>query len=230
VVEDAACAAGASWRGRPAGALGDIGCFSFHPRKSITCGEGGMLTTQDAALAARAEMLRNHGARVSEEARHRAAKPYDLPDFEEAGYNYRMTDLQAAVGATQLPRLDGFIEERSGLADIYDELLARVQWLTPPVRPKNARHALQAYVVRVGPHAPVSRDDVLARLHAAGIGARPGTHSVVGLSAYRKRGADPADYPVSTRLQRETIALPLHNHMTAADVERVVIALRSMGA
>jgi dTDP-4-amino-4,6-dideoxygalactose transaminase len=141
-----------------------------------------------------------------------------------------MTDLQAAVGATQLPKLDGFIDERSALADAYDGLLAKVQWLTPPVRPTHARHALQAYVVRVGPDAPISRDGILERLHASGIGARPGTHSVVGLSAYRKRGADPEDYPVSTRLQRETVALPLHNHMTAADVERVAASLRSMDA
>ncbi len=230
VVEDAACAAGASWKDKPAGALGDMACFSFHPRKSITCGEGGMLTVQDAKLAARAEMLRNHGAKISEEARHGGAKPYDLPDFEEAGYNYRMTDLQAAVGATQLPKLDGFIDERTALADIYDDLLSKVQWLTPPVRPKHSRHALQAYVMRVSPDAPVSRDEILERLHVAGIGARPGTHSIVGLSAYRKRGADPKDFPVSTSLQRDTIALPLHNHMAPTDVERVVAALRSVGA
>jgi dTDP-4-amino-4,6-dideoxygalactose transaminase len=231
VVEDAACAAGGAYRGRPAGSLGDFGCFSFHPRKSVTCGEGGMLTVRDSAFAARAEMLRNHGAAVSEEARHRAPKPYDLPDFEEAGYNYRMTDIQAAIGAIQLGKLDRFIEERAKLADAYDAALADIQWLSPPARPAHSRHALQSYVMRVAPDAPVSRDAMLARLHEAGVGARPGTHSIVGLGVYRKRFATrPEDFPGATALQRDTIALPLHNHMTTDDVARVAALIAGFSA
>jgi perosamine synthetase len=222
IVEDAACAAGADDHGRPAGSLGDIGCFSFHPRKSVTCGEGGMLTTRNADLARRAEVLRNHGASISEEARHRAPKPYEMPDFEETGYNYRMTDLQAAVGAIQLRKMDAFINERHRLADAYEAALGRVQWLSLPERPAHSRHALQAYVARVARDAPVSRNDLLMRLHEAGIGARPGTHSVVGLSVYRRRfGTRPEDFPAATALEMDTIALPLHNHMTADDVARV---------
>ncbi|HWA23852.1 MAG TPA: DegT/DnrJ/EryC1/StrS family aminotransferase [Caulobacterales bacterium] len=229
VVEDAACAAGAAWHGRPAGALADMGCFSFHPRKSVTCGEGGMLTIRDPALARRAEMLRNHGAVIAEEARARAPKPYELPDFAEAGFNYRMTDLQAAVGVHQLRQLDAFIEARETLAALYDTALAELQWLSPPLRPAHARHSLQAYVVRVGAEAPVSRDDMLARLHEAGIGARPGTHSIADLSVYQKRfGLRPDHVPVSSALARETLALPLHNHMGPADVERVIGVLRGM--
>ena len=230
VLEDAACAAGAEIRGRAAGAIGDMAAFSFHPRKSVTCGEGGMLTVRDASLAARAEMLRNHGAVVAEEKRHVAPKPYELPDFEEAGFNYRMTDIQAAVGYTQLGKLDRFIDERSKMADAYDAALVDMQWLTPPTRPTDFRHALQAYVVRVRRDALISRDELLQQLHEAGVGARPGTHSVVGLGYYRNRlGTRPSDYPVSTALQAETIALPLHNQMTLADVDRVAGLLRTFG-
>lgn len=229
VIEDAACAAGADMRGKPAGSIGDMAAFSFHPRKSITCGEGGMLTLQDAKLAARAEMLRNHGAAMAEEKRHTAPKPYELPDFEETGYNYRMTDLQAAVGATQLRKLDEFIDERAAMADAYDAALSELQWISPPIRPAGFRHSLQAYVARIEEDAPVSRDEMLAKLHAAGVGARPGTHSVVGLSVYRNKfGTKPSDFPVSTALQADTIALPLHNNMTIADVERVVGLLHAI--
>jgi dTDP-4-amino-4,6-dideoxygalactose transaminase len=229
VVEDAACAAGADLRGRPAGSIGDLAAFSFHPRKSITCGEGGMLTLRDPKLAARAEMLRNHGAVLAEEKRHVALRPYELPDFEETGYNYRMTDLQAAVGVTQLRKLDTFINERTRLADAYDAALSKLQWISPPMRPTGFRHALQAYVARMEKDAPVSRDEMLAKLHEAGIGARPGTHSVVGLSVYRKQfSTEPFDFPVATALQADTIALPLHNHMTLADVERVAGQMRAI--
>lgn len=222
ILEDAACAAGAEYHGKPAGGLGDAGCFSFHPRKSITSGEGGMLTTNDANLARRAEVLRNHGASVSEEKRHVSPRPFDMPDFEDFGFNYRMTDLQAAVGNVQLGKLDRFIAEREVLAQRYDELLEQVPWLRVPSRPQHCRHAWQAYVVRVEDDAPISRNDLLVRLEEAGIGARPGTHSVIGLTAYRDGyGTHPDQYPVSTLLEGSTLAVPLHSHMSEADVGRV---------
>ena len=113
LIEDAACAAGAAYKGKPAGSLGDIGCFSFHPRKSVTTGEGGMVTTNNDQLAEKISMLRNHGASVSEEQRHHGPRPYILPDFNLMGFNYRMTDLQGAVGVVQLKKIDQFIDERS---------------------------------------------------------------------------------------------------------------------
>ncbi len=112
IVEDGACAAGAALFERPAGSLGDVGCFSFHPRKSVTTGEGGMLTTNNEEIASFLDMLRNHGASISEEQRHHGAKPYILPAFDIVGYNYRMTDLQGALGIVQLSKLDQFIDER----------------------------------------------------------------------------------------------------------------------
>jgi perosamine synthetase len=229
VIEDAACAAGGGYKGRPAGSLGSIGCFSLHPRKSITCGEGGLVTTNDDAMAATVDMYRNHGASVSEEVRHRSPKPFELPDFTVFGFNYRMTDIQAAVAFVQLQKLDRFIAERRELAFQYDRQLRRLSWLTPPVRPQAYDHALQSYVALVDEAAPKSRNDVLTHLQARGIAGRPGTHSVVGLAAYRERfGTNPAQFPVATRLEVRSIALPLHNHMSNGDVERVVAALAEL--
>lgn len=231
VIEDAACAAGAGYKGRPAGALGHLGCFSLHPRKSVTCGEGGVVTTNDDKLAAMIDMYRNHGASVSEEVRHRGARPHELPDFTVFGFNYRMTDIQAAVAAVQLEKLDRFIGERRALADRYDEQLRRLSWIAPPLRPQDYDHALQAYVVMVDARSgPLSRNDVLDHLQSRGIAGRPGTHSVVGLDAYRKRfGTDPANYPVASDVEARSMALPLHNHMEQSDVDRVVSALEDLG-
>ena len=126
ILEDAACAAGASYKNRFAGSLGDMGAFSFHPRKSITCGEGGMLTTNNNKLNIIAEKLRHHGAEISEEKRHLGPKPHVLPDFNVMGFNYRMTDLQAAVGMVQLSKLNHFIKEREYWAKYYTQELAWV--------------------------------------------------------------------------------------------------------
>lgn len=229
VIEDAACAAGAAYKGRPAGGLGLMGCFSLHPRKSITCGEGGIVTTDDPDLAARIDAYRNHGAVLSEEARHRGPRPYELPEFEVFGFNYRMTDIQAAVAVVQLGKLDRFIAEREQLADAYDDALAGIDWLAAPVRSPDSRHAWQAYVATVDERkSPLSRNELLSHLHAQGVGARPGTHSVPGLKAYRQRfGTRPDDFPAATAAEALSVALPLHNHMTASDVTRVVDVLRS---
>jgi dTDP-4-amino-4,6-dideoxygalactose transaminase len=230
VIEDAACAAGAAYKNRPAGSFAHFGCFSLHPRKSVTCGEGGVLTTNDDALALLAETYRNHGASISEEARHRGPKPYELPEFKVFGFNYRMTDIQAAIAAVQLEKLDGFITERTALADRYDLQLQRLPWIRAPMRPSGYTHALQAYVALIDERrAPANRNQILTHLQAHQIAGRPGTHSVVGLEAYRNAfGTDPADFPVATRAEAQSIALPLHNHMSVTDVDRVVAALDTL--
>ena len=223
LLEDAACAAGAALHGTPAGGLGDAAAFSFHPRKVITTGEGGMLTTREGALAARARVLRDHGASVSEEQRHQGPRPYLLPDFDESGFNYRMTDLQGAVGLVQLPKLDGFVAERDRWARWYGEQLSELGWLRTPEAPKGHEHAWQAYVTVVDEDAPLPRDVLMARLQDAGIATRPGTHAVTELGAYR---AHAGSCPVARRLQEQTMALPLHNRMTPEDFEYVVDELR----
>lgn len=226
VIEDAACAAGAEMRGRPAGSLGDAAAFSFHPRKIITTGEGGMLTTRSDAVAVRAEMLRNHGASISEEMRHSGPQPYLLPDFDDTGFNFRMTDLQGAVGAVQMGRLDALLAERRRRADWYSEQLSDVGWLQLPSVPRDFAHSWQSYITIVHEdRSPAPRNEIMAKLHAAGIGTRPGTHAVPTLGAYRGTAAA---CPVAERLQATTMAIPLHNKMDDDDYEFVANALRSL--
>jgi perosamine synthetase len=228
LVEDAACAVGASYHGRPAGGLGNMAAFSFHPRKIITTGEGGMVTTNDADLHATTQMLRNHGASVSEEERHRGPQPYLLPDFEVMGFNYRMTDLQGAVGLVQLGRLDGLLEGRRRLASLYDELLPGLDWLQPPVVPDGYGHSWQSYVCLMAPDAPLPRNDLMERLHARGVSTRPGTHTVTELTFYKKHFPQPAGACArAAELEHRTLALPLHNGMSDDDAVFVVDNLRA---
>lgn len=230
IVEDAACASGASYLGRSAGTLGHAACFSFHPRKSITTGEGGMLVTNDSALAARAEVLRNHGASVSEEQRHHGPQPYLLAAFDELGFNYRMTDVQAAIGLVQLSKLDAFIDERERWARYYREALADLDWLRQPVHPNDGRHAWQAYVTYVDPErAPLQRNEIMAKLHEMGVATRPGTHAVHMLGYYQRRfGYRPDDFPGARDCERNTMAIPLHNRMTEDDYAYVVDCIRAL--
>jgi perosamine synthetase len=229
IIEDAACAAGASLYGRPAGSLGHIGCFSFHPRKSITCGEGGIVATNDKNVALLVDTYRNHGADVRPDVHQGNIKPYELPEFRHFGFNYRLTDIQAAIAFVQLQKLDAFIAERMALAALYDEALHDISWLKTPARPEGFDHAMQAYVVTVEDGAPKSRDAILEHLHSRGIGGRPGTHSVVGLSAYREKfKTDPEKFPVASWIDRNSLALPLHNNMNSNDAERVVYAIKEL--
>jgi perosamine synthetase len=229
IVEDAACAAGASYKGGEAGALGIAAAFSFHPRKSITTGEGGMVTTNDDELAQTIDMLRNHGASVSEEQRHHGPRPYLLPDFNLLGFNYRMTDLQGAVGVVQLSKLDRFISERQKWAEYYREHLNGIPWLRLPIFPNTGTHAWQAFVTYVDPAlAPKARNDIMEELKEAGIATRPGTHAVHMLGFYRERfGTSADDCPAARDCDANTMAIPLHNRMEKADYDRVIQALRS---
>jgi dTDP-4-amino-4,6-dideoxygalactose transaminase len=230
VVEDAACAAGAIYRNRPAGGLGDCGVFSFHPRKSITTGEGGMVTTDSDALAERARMLRNHGASVSEEQRHAGPQPYILPDFNLLGFNYRMTDLQGAIGLVQVEKLERFITERGRWAAWYRSTLGDMPWLRLPEEPQAGRHAWQAFVAYVDRGtAPRPRNDIMAALETRGVATRPGTHAVHMLGYYRERlGLTPDDFPVARDCDRFTMTLPLHNRMDEDDFRYVVESLRAL--
>ena len=232
IVEDAACAAGASYRGRPAGSLGDVAAFSFHPRKAVTTGEGGMLTTNDGALAQHVECLRNHGASISEEARHSGPRPWLLADFDVLGFNYRMTDIQAALGIEQLRKLDRFIAERAEGARFYAQELRRLNWLRVPEVPEGDAHAWQSFVVRVDPDAaPMPRDAIMETLQTRGVATRPGTHAVHTLGYYRQRfGLLPEDYPASLDCARNTMAIPLHNRMSADDYAHVVACLCDLDA
>lgn len=228
VVEDAACAVGSTLGGTTAGALGDMAAFSFHPRKIITTGEGGMLTTNNADLAEIASVARNHGASISEEARHLGPQPYLLPDFDVLGFNYRMTDLQGAVGSMQLSRLDELIDHRRAIAARYDEALGDIPWLTTPHVPPGSTHSYQSYVCVVEESkAPADRNELMARLQAEGVSTRPGTHAPVSSGLY-SASVDPEQFPTAIRLEHQSMAIPLHNRLSDTDVERVIEELHAL--
>jgi dTDP-4-amino-4,6-dideoxygalactose transaminase len=230
LVEDGACAAGAAYKGTPAGALGTIGCFSFHPRKSVTTGEGGMITTNDDRLAEVMSMLRNHGASISEEQRHHGPRPYILPDFNMLGYNYRMTDLQGAVGVVQIKKLDTFIDEREKWAAWYSEQLKDIPWLRTPQFGTEYKHGWQSFVTVVDESkAPCSRNEIMEKLQEQGISTRPGTHAVHMLDYYAKKyNIQPEDYPGAQAANNFSMAIPLHNRMVAEDYHYVVAVLKSL--
>jgi dTDP-4-amino-4,6-dideoxygalactose transaminase len=231
IIEDGACAAGAAYKGTPAGGLGNIGCFSFHPRKSVTTGEGGMVTTNDDKLGELIGMLRNHGASVSEEQRHKGPKPYILPDFNLMGFNYRMTDLQGAVGIVQIKKLDRFIDEREKWANYYGEQFKNISWLRTPTFDKSVyKHGWQSYVLYIDESkAPMTRNQMMEYLQNLGIATRPGTHAVHMLGFYAdKYKIKPSDFPGAQKANDHSMSIPLHNRMSADDFAYVVEAIKSI--
>ena len=230
LIEDGACAAGASYKGTPAGGLGTIGCFSFHPRKSVTTGEGGMITTNDDKLAEIMGMLRNHGASISEEQRHHGAKPYMLPDFNALGYNYRMTDLQGAVGVVQIKKLDQFINEREKWANFYTKELDSIPWLRTPKHGNDYKHGWQSFVTFVDEFkSPASRNEIMELLQQQGISTRPGTHAVHMLNFYKEKfNIQPSDYPGAQAANNYSMSIPLHNRMVAEDFDYVISAIKAL--
>lgn len=231
IIEDGACASGAIYKGKPAGGLGHIGCFSFHPRKSVTTGEGGMLTTNDDAIAEHLNQLRNHGASLSEEQRHKGPKPYILPEFKMVGYNYRMTDLQGAVGLVQLKKLKEFITYRNNWAQYYTQQLSDLSWIETPKTPDHYAHGWQSYVLLIDESkSPVSRNDLMEYLQQQGIATRPGTHAVHMLDYYSKTyGIKPDDFPNAKTADQKSMAIPLHNLMKEEDFRYVVDTIKSAG-
>jgi perosamine synthetase len=231
IVEDAACAFGAWQDGRHAGTFGGAGAFSFHPRKSITTGEGGMLTTDDPERAELARALRDHGADQSDLSRHGSPRGFLLSDFNHLGFNYRMTDLQGALGCAQMDRADEILDERRQLAARYDKALAELDWLATPRVPDGNVHGYQSYVCLFGEGASYAtseelheaRNDVMLDLEKRGIATRQGTHAVVTTGYYsRKYGLRPEDYPAAVIAERLSIALPLYPGLTDSDQDLVV--------
>ena len=232
VIEDAACGFGSSYQGRHVGTFGDTACFSFHPRKAITTGEGGMITTQSDALAEKLRRLRDHGAAMTDLQRHMGARPYLLADHPEAGYNQRMTDIQAALGTAQMARARQIVAERRRLAAIYDEAFAHIDWLKTPVHIDGYQHGYQSYPCLFQPE-PITPDSV-SRLNArrnewmdslqkAGISTRPATHAVHMLTYYRdKYGLKPEDLPLAYAANDCSISLPLFHGMTEQEQQYVI--------
>jgi perosamine synthetase len=226
ILEDAACALGTRYRSRHVGQVGIAGCLSFHPRKSISTGEGGMVLTQDPVLAEKIRMLRDHGAALSDHARHTKGV-MSLPDFPVSGYNSRMTDLQGAIGVEQMKRLPGLLSRRARLAGRYRDRLRGFGDVVAPAHPPGFEHTWQSYIIRF-PGDPDRCVRTANSLRDQGIATRPGTHAVPWLTAYGDRAAE--DRPFcqnSLEAERTSMALPLFPEMTLGDVDRVCKALRS---
>jgi dTDP-4-amino-4,6-dideoxygalactose transaminase len=226
VIEDAACAIGTAYDGRPVGGFGAAGCFSFHPRKIITTGEGGMVTTNDDAIARRIESLRNHGAAGHPGPGSGPARPYEMGRFDRLGYNLRLSDIQGAIGVAQMGKLDALLAERRQLAARYDALLTDMPDVATPRVPAPCGHTYQAYVIRLTAGGVERRNAVMDALEADGIPTRPGTHAVHRLGYYAHRyGLRPEQYPNACAAEDTTITLPLFPGMTSSDQESIVSSL-----
>ena len=223
IVEDAACALGSRYKGRPIGGHSRLVCFSFHPRKVICTGDGGMITTDDAELAARLRLLRQHGMSVSDTARH-GSTDLLLEDYVCVGYNYRMTDLQAAVGIEQMKRLDRLVSRRRELAARYGEALRDHRWLEPPYVPAWAEPNFQSYCVHLREGCSIARNDLLRRLRQAGIGAKQGIMTIHREIAYRDRCRG-LPLPASEEASDRTILLPLYPDLTDQEQDYVIDSL-----
>lgn len=231
LIEDAACSLGATAGGQQSGTFGRLGCFSFHPRKSITTGEGGMIVGARREDADMLRSLRSHGYNTHTRTE-TVMQPYDMGDFDQLGYNYRMSDIHAAVGIAQMKKLNSFLDAKRRIARAYNEGLRDLELLTLPLEPDTYRHTYQSYVVTVGDATCGTlqsdffcniRNEIMLQLESAGIATRPGTHAVHSLSYYKsKYGLKEWDLPNAYRVMRQSIALPMYPSMTEKEVEYAI--------
>jgi perosamine synthetase len=226
VLEDAACAAGSTYRGHPVGYRSVLAAWSFHPRKLLTTGEGGMVTTENAGWARRLRRLREHGMSVSAAERHSSGQPV-LEEYLELGFNYRMTDVQAAIGLVQLGRLDEIVRRRRELAARYQKLLAGVPGVTTVADPEYGTTNYQSFWILLDDEFPVGRNELLERLAAQGISARRGI-----MAAHLEpacAGIAHGPLPVTERLTASSLILPLFHDLADEDQERVVEVVYEAG-
>lgn len=220
VLEDAACALGGTYHGRQAGSLGTAGVFSFHPRKIITTGEGGLVSTDDDAVAERIAVLRTHGS----------VRGSHFMSFIDAGYNYRLSDVLGAIGVAQMSRLAEIVKRRQELAGVYEQELRTVAGVTPPLVPPGVGHTYQSYVVLLD--ESVDRDKTIDAMREEGIETTLGTYSMHLQPYFRERfGIRDEALPMASRAHRSALTLPLYPQLTDSDVQQVCGSLsRVLGA
>lgn len=228
LIEDAACGAGSTYRGEPVGTGADVSAWSFHPRKLLTTGEGGMLTTNNAAWATRARRLREHAMDVSAAERHGSLlAPQE--SYSEVGYNFRMTDLQAAIGIVQLGKLDAMVARRRELAGIYQTALADVPGIRCAADPDHGTSNFQSFWIEVLPEFPMGREQLLEKLATDEISARRGIMAAHRQPAYSGHPGRLVPLPVTERLTDNTLILPLYHDLEPADQSRVIESIRAAG-
>lgn len=232
VMEDAACGFGAKYRGRHVGSLGDVGVFSFHPRKSITTGEGGMVCSDNLNLLECIQQLRDHGAVLSDLQRHLGPKPYLLSDHVHAGYNQRMTDIQGALGDKQMDRAASILKERRSIAKLYNEAFVDLEQIATPSDLDGYEHGYQSYPCLFLPskinqanifNVQEARNTFMENLQAAGISTRPATHAIHKLKYYKEKYKLTDEQFMNAHIADScSISLPLFHGMTEGETEHVI--------
>ena len=237
VVEDAACGFGAKYKGKHVGTLGDTGCFSFHPRKAITTGEGGMITTNDDELAEKMRSMRDHGAAMSDFQRHYGAKPYLLAEHPYAGFNYRMTDIQASIGVTQMDRAINIVRERQLIAKKYSKSLNKLDFFQTPFENDSYEHGYQSYPCMFDINnaslnnikmVNEKRNIFMNALQNEGVSTRPATHAVHMLQYYKEKYELQAeDFPNAYIANECSISFPLFNGLTEEEQKFVIKTIQN---
>jgi dTDP-4-amino-4,6-dideoxygalactose transaminase len=223
ILEDAACAIGSEYKGKRIGGHSELACFSLHPRKIITTGDGGVITTNHSHYASRLKALRQHAMSVPDTVRHGANKVI-IEQYNEIGYNYRMTDVQAAIGIEQLKRLDGIVQERRRLASEYTKALAGHPWLRPPVEPTWARSNYQSYAVQLNADAPIRRNDLMQHLLDRGIATRRGIMLSHREMPFRDNPSA-NNLSLSERTSDSSLLLPLYPGLTVDEHNQILRSL-----
>jgi perosamine synthetase len=220
LIEDAACAVGSLYKGKKIGSHSELVCFSFHPRKVISTGEGGMITTNRLDYYNRLKLLRQHGMSVNDRVRHES-KNLVFEDHLEVGYNYRMTDIQAAIGIKQLEKLDWIIGERRKIAQLYNEAFKDIPFLKLPGEPEGYVSNYQSYSIYLEDDCPIKRNDLMQLLLDNNISTRRGIMTSHRETAYKTESTY-SDLSVSEELQDNSIILPLYVPMSFEDIQYVI--------
>jgi dTDP-4-amino-4,6-dideoxygalactose transaminase len=226
LIEDAACAAGSSYKGSKIGSHSDLVCFSFHPRKVISTGDGGMITTNNEDYYERLKRLRQHGMSVNDRTRHESSKII-FEDHLEVGYNYRLTDIQASVGIQQLEKIDWIVGKRRKIAMKYHKAFKHIPFLQLPLEKKGYYSNYQSYSIYLKDDCPVSRNDIMQKMLDAGISTRRGIMTTHRETAYKEECAG-LTLPVSEKACDRSIILPLYVPMQNEDIEKVIFTLKSI--
>ena len=223
LIEDAACAAGSAYKGNKIGSHSELVCFSLHPRKVISTGDGGMITTNNEDYYNRLKLLRQHGMSINDRVRHESSKII-FEDHLEIGYNYRMTDIQASVGIKQLEKLDWIIEERRKIAKQYHEAFKDIQCIQLPIEADGFFSNYQSYSIYLKDNCPLRRNDLMQKMLDSGISTRRGIMTIHRETAYKMECIS-NKLPISEEVSDNSIIIPLYVPMEPEDVEKIITHL-----